>query len=56
MSIEYEWNNSDGKSQRNTYHIATLPTTDPKWSCQGLNLCLQGEKATSNCLDSWYGT
>jgi len=56
MSIEYEWNNSDGKTQRNTCHNATLSTTDPTWSGQGLNLCLQGEKATSHCLDPWQGT
>jgi len=47
MHIEYEWNDSDGKTQRNTCHIATLSTTVPTWSGQGLNLCLQGEKATT---------
>jgi hypothetical protein len=55
MSIEYEWNDSDGKTQRNSCHTATLSTTDPKWSGQGLNLCLLGQKATTNCLDPLQG-
>jgi hypothetical protein len=46
MDMQHWWDGKWGKGDvlHKTYHIASLPTTNPTWTSLRENLCLHGEK------------
>jgi hypothetical protein len=49
--MENWWNDTNLSTQRKTSPIATLSTTNPRWTGLGLNLVLHGDRLVTDHLN-----